>query len=114
MPITKPVNESMVAMAGFPAVHTPPVVVSITVIVSPMHIAALPEMGEGKGFTVNEIVSPVVKPMLQSDEFRTEVTVTVVPPALGTAVAGTSKRPAPPAKTIVELLPVDVLEPLKS
>jgi hypothetical protein len=56
MPITAPVDASIVATDVLPLVHTPPVVAFVSVVVKPSHIVAVPPMATGDAFTVRPAV----------------------------------------------------------
>jgi hypothetical protein len=51
-PFTKPVVLPTVAIPVAELLHVPPVVASANVVELPKHITALPEIADGKGFTV--------------------------------------------------------------
>lgn len=54
-PVTSPV-ELMPAIAGLPDVHVPPPLVFVSIVVPPIHTAAVPPMFDGSAFTVNDDV----------------------------------------------------------
>ena len=57
MPVTTPDEEPIVATLVLLLLHkTPPGVASDNTVTAPSQIAAAPEMADGKGFTVIEIV----------------------------------------------------------
>lgn len=51
-PVTMPVDDPMVAMAGLLLLHVPPVVASVKVDVPPTVVVVVPVMTAGMGFTV--------------------------------------------------------------
>ena len=55
---TIPVLDPIVAIDGLPLLHTPPVAISLRVIVEPRHTRKVLELviDEGKGFTVKAVV----------------------------------------------------------
>lgn len=55
MPVTTPDDNPIVATPGLLLVHVPPVTASVSVVVPPMHIGAIPEIA-GAVFTVTIIV----------------------------------------------------------
>ncbi len=56
IPVKKPDEALIVAMAELPLVHTPPAVLLLNVVVLPRHTAGLPVMGVG-AFTVTVVVA---------------------------------------------------------
>lgn len=60
-PLTVPVDEPIVAMAGEPELHMPPAVGLVSVVVEPWHTAGGPAIGNGSGLTV--IVAEVAQPV---------------------------------------------------
>ena len=56
-PVNVPVVPSMVATAGLPLVHTPPVTVLLNVDDSPTHTPATPVIADGTGLTVTVCVA---------------------------------------------------------
>jgi len=62
MPVTVPDVEPMVATAVLLLLHTPPLVISVNVIVKPTHTLLVPPMAAGFGLTVKLVtaIQPVV------------------------------------------------------
>ena len=56
MPLTTPVPEPIVAMAGLLLLHVPPVVALLRVVVKPGQTLVVPVIAVGNGFTVNVTV----------------------------------------------------------
>jgi hypothetical protein len=52
MPVTTPVDGSIVALPGAPLIQVPPVVASNNVVVNPSHTCGMPVIAAGNGFTV--------------------------------------------------------------
>jgi hypothetical protein len=57
MPLTKPVEEPTVAIPGMALIQTPPVLVSVSVVVDPAHSNKVPDIRPGTGFTVTVVVT---------------------------------------------------------
>lgn len=56
-PVTTPVPEPTVAIPVAEELHVPPDVPSLSVVVEPAHIAALPVMDAGNAFTVTVVLA---------------------------------------------------------
>ncbi len=56
MPVTIPVDPT-VAVAVVPLVQVPPVVISLSVVVAPVHTVSVPLIAAGVLFTVTNAVS---------------------------------------------------------
>jgi hypothetical protein len=63
MPATIPVEEPMVAIEGVLLVHTPPVVVLVSVVAIPAHAVAVPDIAAtvGSALTVTDLLTEVVQ-----------------------------------------------------
>jgi hypothetical protein len=61
IPVTTPVDETMLATVGWLLDHVPPETVLVIVAVAPIHRAELPEIAEGSGLTV--IIFPLEQPV---------------------------------------------------
>lgn len=64
MPVTIPVDEPTVAMAGLPVLHEPPVVAMLKVVAPPTQMWLTPVIDGGAGFTVMPLVMRQPEPML--------------------------------------------------
>lgn len=64
-PVTTPDIEPTVAIVGAPLLHVPPVTASLSVVVAPAHMLALPVITDG-GITDNVVVvvHPVANPQI--------------------------------------------------
>ena len=61
-PLTTPVAEFILAIAALLVAHDPPPVASARVVVVPEHIAVVPVIADGRGFTNTLTVSVPLQP----------------------------------------------------
>jgi hypothetical protein len=56
-PVISPVEDTITAMPANPELHVPPELGSVKLADDPVHIADVPVMGNGNGFTVSWVVT---------------------------------------------------------
>ena len=61
-PVTTPVKEPTVAIEVLPLLQVPPVALSVSVVVVPIHRVAVPPIALGVRFTVTILVAALPQP----------------------------------------------------
>jgi len=99
-PVTTPLPDPTIAIAGFPLLHKPPGVASVSSAVNPAHTSAVPPIEAGNGFTVTIVV--VIQPVgnVYDTTAVPALKPVTVPPVSDTAIIVYSVDHVPPPASL--------------